>query len=46
MIIVDIPTWLIYIGWFFSQVFKVTIALFLLVWSLNKLDERFSLKKN
>lgn len=38
MIIVDIPTWLVYIGWFLSQVFKIVVTMFLLVWSLNKID--------
>ena len=38
MILIDIPSWMIMIGWFFTQIFKVVTTMFILVMSLNKID--------
>jgi hypothetical protein len=38
MIIIDIPNWMLIVGWFFTQVFKIVGAMFILVVSLNKID--------
>jgi len=38
MIIIDIPTWQLMIGWFFSQVLKFSVSAVLIVHCLNKFD--------
>lgn len=38
MILIDIPSWMIMIGWFFTQIFKIVTTMFILVMSLNKID--------
>ncbi len=38
MILIDIPSWMIMIGWFFTQIFKVVTTMFILVISLNKIE--------
>jgi|TARA_R100000654_G_scaffold46394_3_gene72608 hypothetical protein len=38
MILIDLPSWMIMIGWFFTQIFKVVTTMFILVMSLNKID--------
>jgi len=38
MILIDLPSWMLMIGWFFTQIFKVVTTMFILVMSLNKID--------
>ena len=38
MILIDIPSWMIMIGWFFTQLLKLVVTMFILVISLNKID--------
>ena len=39
MIIIDIPTWMLMIGWVFTQLLKIVATMFLLVFCLNKVDQ-------
>lgn len=38
MIIIDIPTWMLLIGWFFTQSLKISSTFFILILALNRVD--------
>ena len=38
MILIDIPNWMLIGGWFFTQLLKLVVTMFILVISLNRID--------
>jgi len=39
MILIDIPNWMLIVGWFFTQILKIVSSMFILVISLNKIEQ-------
>ena len=42
MIIIDLPTWMLWVGWFFGNIFLFSLSALLIVVCLNKVNQAFN----